>query len=450
MSLRYMRRGTGVLLLLAASCAAPDGRGEHVRATAERIVDGWDASGDSEVVALASGDGAVCSGTLVAPRVVLSAAHCGALGASVVVFEGGSLGAPVAVPIATFVAHPEFDGATLANDVALVVLAEGAPRGVSAVPLATRPFGPEQMGAGLRVVGYGRTALADPATRQQGWVSITDIQPTSVRTKPGPSQPCHGDSGGPGFASTDAGEVLAGVISSGDPACTDHANLVRVDAYVTSFLAPMLAAVADGAARVGQRCYQPDNCVDGATCLAPTDGSDHAYCTRACDDDGSCPPGMTCNAQADGSKLCTFATPPGQIGSSCIVDADCDSQHCARGANGVASCADTCIANVLPCKDGFTCAPDSAHPGHDACFVATPDASVAPQSSAAPAPRPPPTTDDAPIDSLPPAPPPHGGCAVAAERAPSHGAIVWILLGIAILARRGIRRTHRLPGGETR
>ena len=74
--------------------------------------------------------GAYCSGALIAPSVVLTAGHC----TVPLITQGGSVvfgptldGSIATIPIARAVAHPQFDLATLTNDVGVLVLASSAP-----------------------------------------------------------------------------------------------------------------------------------------------------------------------------------------------------------------------------------------------------------------------------------------------------------------------------------
>jgi hypothetical protein len=75
-----------------------------------------------------------------------------------------------------------------------------------------------------------------------------------------PSLPCLGDSGGPVLARSG----VIGVVSSGDPGCSDHARAMRVDAYASTFIAPELAAWDASSLAVGgcavQRKQSEDRC----------------------------------------------------------------------------------------------------------------------------------------------------------------------------------------------
>ena len=171
---------------------------ERTARSSSAITQGSADTGDGAVVALVAASGVTaCTGTLVAPHMVLTAGHCTLAqvveGASVVF--GSSLNDPVAtLPVTQAVTHPQFDPTTLANDVGILILASDAP--VAPVPLGT---GAPDVGATLDLVGWGLTAAdaGDTGQKRQGTSAVTQVDATTFAVAAIPSQPCEGDSGGP-------------------------------------------------------------------------------------------------------------------------------------------------------------------------------------------------------------------------------------------------------------
>jgi hypothetical protein len=400
---------TVAVLALSACAAAPDGA-ERTAERGEAITNGIADDGDLGVVALLwPGDERPrCTGTLVAPRVVVTAAHCETPAPPTAVFFGADPtlgGTTVAVLDAR--AEPGFDPVTLVDDLAVVLLA--APAAVTPWPLWMGP--PEALapGAPLRLVGFGATAASDraPPRKHAGTATVAAVAAATFSFQPDPAQTCRGDSGGPAFLTAGGTEYLVGVTSYGDPACAAGATDTRVDRY-RAFVQGYVAETSPSAAAAGDRCFYPGQCRAGA-CLAPPEAPHFAYCAPPCRGADDCPSAMTCTGDP-GATRCVFPSPPpGALGASCATHADCESAVCAEPrADAPAVCAVFCDPHAATaCPTGYRCT-TSAAPAHvTACFAA-----------------------------------PRAGCAIT-DRGPADGpramALAWILCGFVRRRRRRVR-----------
>jgi hypothetical protein len=161
-----------------------------------------------------------CSGVLISPNLVLTAAHCvsGTPVASAVVLYDGARSVPPAIPVAALARYnavradlpPEYAGLlALSLDTAVLRLASPVRGrqpihiGHGAVPPADLQFA----GAGLSAEGVGvlKTAHLDPLL-----VTSTGLILAQARG----SEVCKGDSGGPVVADGPHGPVLWGVASA--------------------------------------------------------------------------------------------------------------------------------------------------------------------------------------------------------------------------------------------
>lgn len=319
---------------------------------------------DESVVALAQGDTLVCSGTIVAPRAVLTAAHCVAGSSLPDVVEGDAVATGSHhLSIAAFV-HPGYDAATFDHDIAVVLV--DADLAGAALPVSSALPAGVVAGATMRVVGYGWTVANDPlpAQRRGGTSRIDAVDSLRIHSSAAPSQACEGDSGGPALVDG----TVVGVASTGDVSCTQLARHTRVDAHA-AFVAAVLARTAAGAAKPGDRCWYDANCEAGP-CVQALDEPRWSYCSPPCDD-GACPAGLACIVDGNEEERCRHPWPsPGADRHACASGDDCASGLCvAPAGNSQAVCASRCFSD-LP---GFACPLNTvcraAADGREACFA---------------------------------------------------------------------------------
>jgi hypothetical protein len=252
----------------------------------------------------------LCSGTLIAPRVVLTAAHCVTAlpAADTLVFFGTDVasGQSVLVAVDHVLAHPDY--AAPENDVGVVVLAEPAPATITPAPLPTTALGPADVGAQVRIAGFGFDELGGLGVKRAGTASITQVHARDFVIGAAPAMSCDGDSGGPVFITRDAIEEVAGITAFGDARCTLSGTNMRVDAYDTSFIAPNLTA---------------------SPPARPALDPSADFCAAACSGDADCPLGMGCVPNPAGGMACGLrGLPPGQLGGACGAGGECASGMC--------------------------------------------------------------------------------------------------------------------------
>jgi hypothetical protein len=200
-----------------------------------------------------------CSGTLIAPRVFLTAGHCVDGASAVRVWFDSDMANVPDYPIGGDVAiegtpipHPDFNwGDSDPHDVGLVILDEA----VTGIELAMLPEpdllaqlkkdrilkegGPE--GADFTVVGYGGTLSSWPPPElyydkirrvaESEYVALTKVWlHLSQKAVFDESGTCFGDSGGPSFwIDSNGNEIVVAVTSTGDAQCVATGLNYRVD-----------------------------------------------------------------------------------------------------------------------------------------------------------------------------------------------------------------------------
>jgi secreted trypsin-like serine protease len=278
------------------------------------ITQGSPDSGDPAVVALVlpvplCGQPAmlVCTGTLVAERAVLTAAHClkESPAAGYQVFFGSDVnaGGELRDVIAGFM-PPD-----TSVDLALLALGSAAP--TAPLPLRSQALDASAVNATVRVVGFGADDQMMVGVKRQGTAAIDQVDAATFRIRAAPALSCNGDSGGPVLLTSGGVEQLAGVTSFGDPGCSISGTNVRVDSqsgWIQTTLAQIAALPAPA----------PRGPIDPAA----------DFCAQACSGDDQCPAGMLCT---DG--LCALiGFQPGRFGAACTDT--CANGTCAAIAGG--------------------------------------------------------------------------------------------------------------------
>ena len=368
----------------ALGCASGDRAGEAYSSASAEIVGGESDSVDSNVFLVASQRGhegvALCTASLIAPNLLLTARHCvsdvtddhvtcGKTMAStplpastLLALNPQSLEDAKQVYRAALVNVPAEDSDICGYDLALITLTTNVPASVAA-PLVPRIERPVVLGELYRAIGYGLDAAGAEGVaglrRARSGLAVSCVpgkcgKGVESTEFVGELGICSGDSGGP--ALDEAGRVV-GVVSRSGADCAHpvygsvaswKAWLVQVAQqaaergnYVAPFWvttgqsdpaggsgagAPGASATptsGDGASaqsgKQGDPCGGAERCSSRSACYSPTNSSRDAYCAEFCSENGACPSGSTCSAEVGVCVGASSSAPA--TGSSCALRA---------------------------------------------------------------------------------------------------------------------------------
>jgi V8-like Glu-specific endopeptidase len=234
-----------------------------------------------------------CTGTLVAPNVVLTAAHCVSFSIFTLTFEGGE---DYRSPVFRFNAvewhpHPQWRDFPPEYDLAVVIIdGDTAAAGITPIPVSqeTRSL----LGETIQAVGYGMTG-SNPNNSIRWWTTLLVNRETPDYRSTygnGSTGMCEGDSGGPMLYTMPDGQVyVMGPLSSGDSEdCLGHDFWPRTDFYL-DFL----------------RDYVPYDACNGETLQGRCDGQTAVWCEAETVTTEDCAAlGYTCGPDASGNNRC--------------------------------------------------------------------------------------------------------------------------------------------------
>jgi Trypsin len=179
------------------------------------------------VITIVGSRGNFCTGALIAPRVVLTAAHCVQPGADYKIVDYGADRQPKLQDVKSVAVHPAFNMEAMQShrataDVALLQLA--APATGKSPSVLGVPDIPIVVGRRFTIAGIGVTVRDDGKSGgivrvaglvvigKPGTLQIRLVDPVGQGTRDGMGA-CTGDSGGPAFEDKPGGPVIVGVVS---------------------------------------------------------------------------------------------------------------------------------------------------------------------------------------------------------------------------------------------
>ena len=391
-----------------SACGLP--ADDSVAESTQTIIGGGVDLGDPAVVMLPG-----CTGTLVADRVVMTAAHCIEWPVGRVGFGSDRDSFFATRNVIDQIHSRYYVGYGAGGDIALLRLADPAPAEVEPVPLNLHPLDESFVGAEVRSIGFGVTdgeTQEGFGTKRQVTLLVREVTNEHIWIGTSEHNVCNGDSGGPHMMQFDDLEHVAGVTSFGYEECTGSSAHCRVDVYAEKFLIPVIDAWSgpcrDDGVCVTEGCRTPDPDCDPCglegTCMTGCEEKDLdcpisgflgdpcesredceslfcreapedprvKYCSTECDPDhpedfwGCKPPLSSCAQEPGGEYLCRYSgLTPGVQGALCTNSDECRSGHCFPPGDGI--CAEECGEAQPECDELYVC--ENIGAGINACIL---------------------------------------------------------------------------------
>lgn len=342
-----MRFAALLLAIAAAGCTGAMTPGE----AESEIIGGTTDAADPAVVLLymtvpGQQGGALCTGEVISPHVVLTAAHCTGgedptvTNATYRVYLGADFSKATAadlLPVKEVHYDPQFTINNLegGHDVGVAILQNPLPATVTPLPINRTPLDATYDGKPVRFVGYGldnAAAQTGAGIKRQTTTMLTDHTALLLHFTDGTHETCNGDSGGPAFMTIGGQEVIVGLTSFGDVNCNQGGYDTRVDTFATFI---------DGYVKQADPTF-------GQTASPADMGPGPSQ--------SSTPPSPSGGTQSPPTSSATpmppSSTGAGGVGESCTKDADCQSALCGLDNRGGRVCF---AANANQAQGGMGC-----------------------------------------------------------------------------------------------